>query len=80
VRGTVLALLAIEREGVRSTRYVVRDDRGRAGTWVRRRFTEAMTGELDGVPYEFVRSGRRHFALHQSGDPIAAAQRSEAVG
>jgi hypothetical protein len=54
-------------------RYAVRDDRGHGGTWVRRRFKETMTGELDGQPYEFVRDGRRRFFLMQAGVVIATA-------
>jgi len=36
----------------RTPRYAVRDDDGHSGIWVRRRFGEAMTGELDGDRYE----------------------------
>jgi hypothetical protein len=66
-------VLEIERQGLLSRRYVVRDDRGHTGTWVRRRFREAISGELDGLEYEFARHGRRQFALLASGSTVATA-------
>jgi hypothetical protein len=66
-------VLEIERHGWLSSRYVVRDDRGHTGTWVRRHFTEAMSGDVDGRPYEFARRGRQHFVLLESGNAIATA-------
>jgi hypothetical protein len=55
-------------------RYGVRDDRGHAGMWVRRRFTETVTGELDGQPYEMLRDGRKRFVLRQAGSVLATAE------
>jgi hypothetical protein len=66
-------VLEIERLSWRVPRYAIRDGRGHSGIWVRRRFKETMTGELDGQPYEFGRDGRKHFFLSQAGVVVATA-------
>ncbi len=66
-------MLEIERLSRLTARYAVRDDRGHRGVWVRRRFRETITGELDGHPYELVRDGRKRFRLMQAGDVVATA-------
>jgi hypothetical protein len=66
-------VLEIERLSWLRLRYAVRDDRGHSGTWVRRRFKEAMTGEVDGEVYELQRDNRKHFALVQSGCALVTA-------
>lgn len=67
-------MLEIERLSWRSPRYAVRDDRGHEGVWVRRRFKERMSGEIDGERYEFGRDGRRRFVLTRAGSEVAAAE------
>jgi hypothetical protein len=66
-------VLEIRRVGRLTPRYAVRDDRGHGGTWVRRRFKETMTGDLDGQPYELGRDGRRRFFLMQAGVVVTTA-------
>jgi hypothetical protein len=66
-------VLVIERVSWRRHRYVVHDDDGHAGSWMRRRFAEAMTGDVDGNPYELRRDGRKRFALVSSGTVLATA-------
>ena len=66
-------MLEIRRLSWLTPRYAVRDDRGHGGTWVRRRFKETMTGDLDGQSYEFGRDGRRRFFLSQAGIVLATA-------
>jgi hypothetical protein len=66
-------VLEIERISWLRRRYAVHDDRGSRGVWTRRRFEEAMTGELDGEQYEFGRAGRKHFSLMHAGRVLAAA-------
>ena len=41
--------------------------------WVRRRFTEALSGEIAGPVYEFAHDGRRRFTLVQSGRVLMTA-------
>jgi hypothetical protein len=41
---------------------------------MRRRFGEAMSGEIDGEPYELRRDGRRGFTLLSRGRDLAKAQ------
>ena len=60
------AAVEIERLSWLRPRYALRDDRGRGGLWVRRRFTETLSGEIAGQTYEFERDGRRRFTLVQS--------------
>jgi hypothetical protein len=66
-------VLEIERLSWLTPRYAVRDDRGHGGTWVRSRFKETMTGDLDGRQYELARDGRRRFVLMQAGGVVATA-------
>jgi hypothetical protein len=66
-------VLVIERVSWRRHCYVVHDDGGHAGSWMRRRFAEAMTGDVDGNPYELRRDGRKRFALVSSGTVLATA-------
>jgi hypothetical protein len=66
-------VLEIERLSWLKPRYAVRDDRGHTGMWMRRRFKENMTGDLDGHPYELGRDGRKHFFLAQAGSVLATA-------
>lgn len=66
-------MLEIRRLSWLTPRYAVRDDRGHGVTWVRRRFKETITGELDGQPYEIRRDGRRRFYLIQAGVVLATA-------
>jgi len=66
-------VLEIERLSWQKPRYAVRDARGQSGMWVRRRFKETMTGDLDGHPYELGRDGRKHFFLAQEGSVLATA-------
>jgi hypothetical protein len=67
-------VLVIERDSWRRPVYTVRDDAGHTGRWTRRRFGEAMTGEIDGKPLELRRDGRRRFTLVGSGTVLATAQ------
>jgi hypothetical protein len=55
-------------------RYTVRDDAGHSGLLTRRRFAEAVTGEIDGDPCELRRDGRRRFTLMSSGTVLATAE------
>ena len=41
---------------------------------MRRRFREAVTGEIDGEPYEVRPGGRKRFALLSSGTELATAE------
>ncbi|MBV8956270.1 MAG: hypothetical protein JO179_19185 [Solirubrobacterales bacterium] len=67
-------MLEIERVSWRAPRYAVRDDDGPVGVWIRRRFGEAMTGEIDGEPYELRPDGRRRFMLLGPGTQLATAE------
>jgi len=67
-------VLEIERASWRAPRYAVRDDDGHSGVWIRRRFGEAMTGEINGEPYELRRDGRRRFTLLGRGMELATAE------
>jgi hypothetical protein len=67
-------VLEIERVSWRTLRYTVRDDDGHGGVWLRRRFREAMTGEIDGEPYELRPDGRKRFALVHLGTALAKAE------
>ena len=67
-------MLEIERLSWMTPRYAVRDDRAHTGMWVRRRFEETMTGELDGQPYELMHHGRKRFLLLQAGSVLATAE------
>ena len=67
------AAVEIERLSWLRPRYALRDDRGRGGLWVRRRFTETLSGEIAGQTYEFERDGRRRFTLVQSGRVLMTA-------
>jgi hypothetical protein len=51
-------MLEIERISWLKAQYVVRLDHRHSGRWRRRRFTETMTGDVDGEPYEVQREGR----------------------
>lgn len=64
----------IERVSWRQPRYAVRDNAGHSGHWMRGRFAEAMTGEIDGTPFELRRDGRRRFTLVSSDAVIATAE------
>jgi hypothetical protein len=67
-------VLEIERLSWGQPRYAVRDNDGHGGVWMRRRFRETMTGEIDGEPYELRRDGRRRFTLVSRGTELARAQ------
>jgi hypothetical protein len=67
-------MLMIERISWRKPRYAVRDDAGHSGLWVRRRFTEAVTGEIDGKPFQLRRDARRRFTLVSSDTIVATAE------
>src|ERR1700726_1655100 len=54
-------------------RYAVSDDDCHGGTWVRRRFVEAMTGETDGELFELRRGGRKHFEMVSGGTVLTTA-------
>jgi hypothetical protein len=49
--------VVIERVSWRQPRYAVLDDAGHGGSWTRRRFGEAMRGEIDGTSFELRRDG-----------------------
>jgi hypothetical protein len=66
-------VLEIERVSWRRPVYAVRAD-GHSGTWVRRRFAEEMTGEIDGDSFEFRREGRGRFTLVSSAGLLATAE------
>ena len=68
-----LPMLEIERLSWLKPRYLVRDDRGSSGEWVRARFKESMAGELGGRRYEFARDGRKRFSLIEGGRVLATA-------
>jgi hypothetical protein len=53
---------------------MVRDDNGHGGVWLRRRFTEAITGEVDGEAYELRPDGRKRFTLVCLGTELATAE------
>ena len=55
---------------------MVSDEDGRRGLWARRRFREAMAGELDGSPFELRGDGRSRFTLTSSETVLAAAEAS----
>ena len=67
-------MLEILRTSWTVPRYVVRYEGDQCGIWERRRFGEAMTGELDGDRYELRRDGRRRFVLMSSGTVLATAE------
>jgi hypothetical protein len=67
-------VLVIERVSWWQPRYTVHADDRDHGLWTRRRFGEAMAGELDGNPFELRRDGRRRFTLTSSGTKLAAAE------
>ena len=60
--------------------YVVRGDGGHAGLWTRRWFREAMTGEIDGEPFEVRPQGRRRFAIVSHGTELARAEATRRGG
>jgi hypothetical protein len=64
----------IERMAWRQPGYAVRDDAGHSGPWRRRRFAEAITGEIDGNPFELLRDGRKRFTLVSSDTVLATAE------
>ena len=66
-------MLVIQRVSWRQPRYSVSDDDGHRGVWTRRRFREAMAGDLDGSPVELRREGRSRFTLVSSGTVLASA-------
>lgn len=72
--GSVGTVLTIERVSWREPRYLVRDEDGRGGVWLRRRFREMMTGEIDGEPYELRPDGRKRFTLVRLGTELATAE------
>jgi hypothetical protein len=67
-------MLVIERVSWQARRYTVRDDAGHSGLLTRRRFGEAVTGEVAGTPFELQRDGRRRFTLVSSGTVLATAE------
>jgi hypothetical protein len=67
-------VLVIERVSWWQSRYTVSDDDGHRGLWTRRRFREAMTGDIDGKPFELRRDGRRRFTLTSSGTMLATTE------
>jgi hypothetical protein len=67
-------VLVIERVSWRQPRYAVRDDAGHTGHWTRRRFAEAMTGDIGGNLFELRRDGRRRFTLASSDSVLATAE------
>lgn len=67
-------MLVIERVSWRQPGYTVHDDAGHIGRWMRRRFSESMTGEIDGNPLELRRDGRRRFTLVSSDTVLATAE------
>lgn len=67
-------MLTIERVSWRTPRYTVRDDAGHRGLLTRRRFGEAVTGEIDGDPFELRRDGRRRFTLVSTGTVRGTAE------
>jgi hypothetical protein len=72
--GSVGTVLEIERVSWRKPRYAVSDNDGHGAAWMRRRFRETMTGEIDGEPYELRRDGRRRFTLVSRGTELARAE------
>jgi hypothetical protein len=64
----------IERTSWRTPRYTVRDEAGHSGLCVRRRFAEAVTGEIDGNPFQVRRDARRRFTLVSSDTIVATAE------
>jgi hypothetical protein len=71
-------VLEIQRTSWRKPHYSVRDDGGHGGEWARRRFNEAMTGDIDGEAFEFERDGRRLFTLVSRGTEVARAEAGRA--
>jgi hypothetical protein len=67
-------VLVIERVSWRQLRYAVSDDAGHTGRWMRRRFAETMTGDIDGNPFELRRDGRRRFTLVSLDTVLATAE------
>ena len=67
-------MLVIERVSWRQLRYAVSDDAGHTGRWMRRRFAETMTGDIDGNRFELRRDGRRRFTLVSRDRLLATAE------
>ena len=67
-------MLVIQRVSWRRPRYTLSDDDGHRGLRTRRRFGEAIAGDLDGSPFELRRDGRSRFTLVSSGTPLATAE------